>query len=112
MLEVGDNFIINAKEGNDEDASFWLIMCIKPLHKVKALFIDNWGNSYEEGDDVVKGLYYQKWGNSDNSYFFFKDSCKVYVYSHLVKAMTFLMPLRNHKVIGNDVIYELPKEIL
>ncbi len=67
VLEVGDNFIINAEEGNDEDVSFWLIMCTKPLHKVKAPFIDNWENSYEEGDDVVKGLYYQKWGNSDNS---------------------------------------------
>jgi hypothetical protein len=75
-------------------------------------FTNNWGSSYEEGDDVVGGLYYQKWGNSDNSYVLLKDSCKVYVYSHLMRAIKFLMPLGNHRVIGNDAIYELLKETL
>jgi len=112
VLEVGDNFIVIAEEWNDEGASFWLILCTKPLHKVKTPFIDNWGNSYEEGDDVVGGLYYQKWGNNDNYYVFFKDSHKVYVYSHIVMVVKFLMPPRNHKVIGNDAIYELLEEIL
>jgi len=112
VLEVGDNFTVNAKERNDEGASFWLILCTKPLHKVKAPFINNWGNIYEEGDDVVEGLYYQKWGNNDNSYVFLKDSHKVYVYSHLVKVVKFLMPPKNHKVIGNHAIYELPEETL
>jgi hypothetical protein len=37
VLEVGDNFIVNAKERNDENASFLLILCIEPLHKVKCL---------------------------------------------------------------------------
>jgi hypothetical protein len=111
-LEVGDNFIVNAKEGNDEGASFWLILCIEPLHKVKAPFIDNWGSSYEEGDDVVEGLYYQKWGINDNFYVLLKDSHKVYVYSHLVKVIKFMMPPRNHKMIGNDAIYELLEETL
>jgi hypothetical protein len=63
-------------------------------------------------NDVVRGLYYQKWGNSDNSYVFLKNSNKVYVYSHLIRVVKFLMPPRNHKVIGNDAIYEFPKETL
>ncbi len=92
-LEVGDNFTFNANERNDEGTSFWLILCIEPLLKVKAPFIDNQGSSYEEGDDVVKGLYYQKQGSSDNSYVLLKDSYKVYVYSHLVKVMKFTMLL-------------------
>jgi hypothetical protein len=41
VLEVGDNFIVIAEEWNDEGASFWLILRIKPLHKVKTPFIDN-----------------------------------------------------------------------
>ncbi len=40
-LEVGDNFTFNANERNDEGTSFWLILCIEPLLKVKAPFIDN-----------------------------------------------------------------------
>ncbi len=88
VLEVNDNVIINAKEGNDEGASFWLILCTKPLHKVKTPFIDKWGiNSYEEGANVIGGLYYQKWGNNDNTYVLFKEPQKVYVYSHLVNAL-------------------------
>jgi hypothetical protein len=42
VLEVNDNAIFNAKEGNDEGASFWLILCIKPLHKVRTPFINKW----------------------------------------------------------------------
>jgi hypothetical protein len=34
VLELGDNRAINVEEGNDEWASFWLIMCSDPLHKV------------------------------------------------------------------------------
>ncbi len=35
ILEVSDNVTVNAKEGNDEGASFWSILCTKPLHKVR-----------------------------------------------------------------------------
>jgi hypothetical protein len=87
-------------------------MCIKPLHKVKDAFIDQWGISFEEGDDVVGGIYYQRWGNYDTSYVLLKYLHKVYFYSHLVRAIKFLMPPKNHRVGGNDPIYELPKEIL
>jgi len=55
-LEIGDNLTINIEEGNDEGVSFWLILCIKPLHKVTKAFTDNWGTSFEEGDDVVGGI--------------------------------------------------------
>jgi hypothetical protein len=58
ILEVDDNFTINVEEGNDEGVTFWVILCIEPLHKVKESFINNWGSSYEEGDDVVGSLYY------------------------------------------------------
>jgi hypothetical protein len=58
------------------------------------------------------GLYHYKWGNSDNSYVLLLNSHKIYVYFHLIKVVKFFMPPRNHQVIGDDAIYELPKEIL
>lgn len=41
-----------------------------------------------------------------------KYSHVVYVNSHLVRVVKFLMPPRNHWVSGSDVVYELPKDIL
>jgi hypothetical protein len=112
VLEIRDNLAVNVEDGNDEGASFWLIMCIEPLHKVKVVFTYQWGTSFEEGDDVVGGIYYQRWANNDTSYVLLKDSHKVYLYSHLVKAIKFLMPPKNYQVNGNDPIYELLGEIL
>ncbi len=92
VLEIGDNPIVNVEEGNDEGASFWLIMCTDPLHKVRNFFIDQWGTKFEEGDDVVGGIYYQRWGNNDTFYVLLKDSHKVFFYFHLVRVVKFLMP--------------------
>jgi hypothetical protein len=36
-LEIGDNLVVNAKDGSFECASFWLIMCTMSLHKVENL---------------------------------------------------------------------------
>ncbi len=93
-------------------AFFWSIMCTKSLHKVKKAFTNRWKTSFNEGDDVVIGLYYQKWGNNESSYVLLKYSHLVYVYSHLVRVIKFLMPLNNHRMTGNDFMYELPGDIL
>jgi hypothetical protein len=93
-LEIGDNLAINIKEGND-GVSFLLILCIEPLRKVAKAFTNGRGTSFEE-DDVVGSIYYQKWGHSDTSYVLLKDSQKVYIFSHMVRAIKFLMPPRNH----------------
>jgi hypothetical protein len=34
-LEVGDHFIVVAKEGNDEGFEFWILVCVEPLHLLK-----------------------------------------------------------------------------
>jgi hypothetical protein len=56
-LEIGDNLGVNVDKGNDEGVSFWLILCAMSLHKVTKTFIDNWGTSFEDGDDVIGGKY-------------------------------------------------------
>jgi hypothetical protein len=70
------------------------------------------GNFFNEGDDVITCFYYQKWGSVDSSYVLSKDSHVVYVYSHLVHVMKFLMPPSSHQDSRNDVVYELPNDIL
>ncbi len=39
-----------------------------------------------------------------------KDYSVVYLYSHLVKAMKFLMPPKDYCVFGNDALLELPND--
>ncbi len=96
MLKVGDNLAINVEDGNTECVSLYLILCTKTFHKVRKTFTNHWGTSFDEGDDVVVGFYYHKWGNNHSSYVFLKDSHIVYVYSHLMRAVKFLMPPKNH----------------
>jgi len=64
-----------------------------------------------EGDEVVVGKYYQKGGDSDSSFVLLKDSHDVYMYFHLIRAINFLMPPKNHHVFGN-VTYELPPDTI
>jgi hypothetical protein len=75
-------------------------------------FTYQWGTSFDANDDVVGNIYYQRWGNNDTFYVLLKDSHRAYLYSHLVKAVRFLMPPKNHGVSGNDLIYELLGKIL
>ncbi len=112
VLEICDNLVVNVKDGNRKGVAFHLILYTKAFHKVKEAFTDNWGTSFDVVDDVVTCFYYHKWGNNDSSYVLLKDSHVVYVYSHLVRVVKFLMPPRNHWVSGNDIVYGLPKDIL
>jgi hypothetical protein len=51
-------------------------------------------------------------GDSDSSFVLFKDSHDVYMYSHFIRAIKFLMPPKNHHVFGNDAVYELPLDAI
>jgi hypothetical protein len=42
-LEVGDNFVVNVKEGNNERQDFWLMCCTKPLHTLIHPLTCKWG---------------------------------------------------------------------
>ncbi len=111
-MEIGDNFVVNAEEGNSEGQDFWLIYCTKYLHIIKKELKCKWGIEFEDKDEVVVGKYYQKWKDSNSSYILFKDSHVEYMYVHLVKAIKFFMPPKNHRVFGNDAIFELPPNVV
>jgi hypothetical protein len=109
-LEVGDNFVVNVEEGNSEGQDFWLVCCTKQFHTLIHPLIYKWGTKYYERDEVVVGKYYQKWGNFDSSYVLLKFSNVVYLYSHLVKAVKFLMPPKDYHFFVDDALFELPND--
>jgi hypothetical protein len=71
-LEVGNNFVINAKEGNSEGEELWVVCCTKPLHKLTNPLKCKWGTKYDVSDEVLSGKYYKKWGNYDSFYVLLK----------------------------------------
>jgi len=42
-LEVGNNFVVNVEEGNNEGQEFWVVCCTKPLHKLTTPQKCKWG---------------------------------------------------------------------
>ncbi len=67
-LDIGDNFVVNVKIGNEEGVNFYGIRCTKPLHQVSKQFTDMWGNTFELGGMIIARTCYQKWGTCESSY--------------------------------------------
>ncbi len=107
-LEIGDNFVVNAEEGNSEGQDFWVICCTNLLHTMRKAFKCKRGIEFMARDEVVVGKNYQKWVDLNSSYVLLKDSHDVYISSHLIRAIKFLMLPKSHWVSKNDPIYELP----
>lgn len=74
--------------------------------------MDKWGTSFAARDVVVASLYYQRWGCSESFYVLLKDSHVVYIHVKHVRAVKFLMPPKDHRVSGNDGVYDLTMNIL
>jgi hypothetical protein len=109
-LEIGDNFVVNAKIGNSKGVDFWVV-CYT-MHTIRKEFINKWGTSFAIGDDVVAGLYYKKWGSSDRSHVLLKDSHVVYLLCNVVCVAKFVLPPKDRKVSGNDGVYEMNEDTL
>lgn len=104
---MGNNFAVNAAQGNNDNDDFWIICCIKPLHTVKEAFICKWACKFEVGNEATGGYYYQKWGTVEGSFVLLQKLHMVYMHAHLVRAVKFLMPPKDHRVTGNDTVYTL-----
>jgi hypothetical protein len=55
-IDVGDNIVILCESEIGEE--FWLLLCEKTKHNVIKTFIDNYKNTYYEGDEVICGPWY------------------------------------------------------
>jgi hypothetical protein len=106
-LEIGDNFVVNVEEGNQEDVDFYVMLCTQLVHVVKEDFIDTWSTNLRVGDVVVVGTYYQTWGRGETSYVFLQNFPIVFLLVSHVKSIKFPMLPSSHMVSCNDVVYML-----
>jgi hypothetical protein len=57
-------------------------------------------------------VYTTKGGAIGSSCVLLKDSHVVYIHAHLIQVVKFLVPPKDHKVSGNDGVYELTRDTL
>jgi hypothetical protein len=112
LLNIEDNFVVQAEEGNAEGVQFYILQCQQPKFKVTAPFKCIWGCEFQAGDYVVAAIYYQKWGTSNRSYVFLSESRTAYVDAHLIRMYKFFMPPASHRVKGDDAIYQISEDTL
>lgn len=74
---------------------------------MKKAFTCKWGTEFDVGDEVVCGYYYRKYGRGEDSYVLLKNSDLMFMHAHLVRAVEFLMPPKDHRVSRNDMVYSL-----
>lgn len=54
-LELGDNFVVNAVEDNDEGVDLYIPMCTKTPFTCIKCFMYRWGEQFNLGNLVVAG---------------------------------------------------------
>ncbi|KAG0573047.1 hypothetical protein KC19_VG144000 [Ceratodon purpureus] len=115
QFSVGDHFAVLADPHAPRSggASFFVLMCTKPLHVVQEETVtDAWGSVLDRCDEVVEGIYYHQHGRKDNSYVFLREAGPALLLSHLVCATKFSMTMANHKQKGGVSLFHLSDSAL
>ncbi len=73
---IGDNVVIIAESETNEQ--FWLFLVDKIVQIVHESFEDEQGNSYVEGDVVLKGYWYERPQANNHSYTLHDDKPLAY----------------------------------
>ncbi|KAI5076022.1 hypothetical protein GOP47_0008087 [Adiantum capillus-veneris] len=117
-LIEGDNFEVNADAGNAEGVEFFLLRCTKRKWMTNCILRDKWKNKCDKNTYVVIGCYYQQQEGDPHHYTLLDDRGVTNLYSHLVRAIKFDMPLVDatsktyylspelHETIYNAMPYE------
>ncbi|KAI5083966.1 hypothetical protein GOP47_0000135 [Adiantum capillus-veneris] len=92
-LIEGDNFAVNADTGNAEGVEFFLLRCTKRKWMTDCILRDKCKNKCDKNTYVVTGCYYQQQEGDPNHYTLLDDRGVTNLYSHLVRAIKFDMPL-------------------
>ena len=118
LLIPGDNYAVNAEANNKEGVEFYLLRCIRPKWKTLKEVKDAWKNICLVGTTVITGHYYQQHQDNMHHYTLLDQLEPTNLYSHLVRAIKFDMPLvdpssktyylspENHEQIYNAMPYE------
>jgi hypothetical protein len=100
-LGLGDNFAINAEEGNSEGVNFYLVLSMQVVHPMEKDFTCQWGIEFKVCDVVVARKYYQKSGVGESNYVFLRISPTAFLHVAHVKAINFIC---FHLTIGCKVM--------
>ena len=114
-LEVGDHFVVLADEGENRP-EFWILQCIEMLHAIEEeMKEDSWGQKVYQGEQIVIGTYYKQKGKKLTSFIREDPSLQAFIYSHLVLALKFQMPMAMHRQKGGrggTQVYSIPSYLL
>ena len=101
MLSIGDNFEVKAAE------DFYLLKCTKELYQTVRAQKDKWHNKIVRGGKLVEGFYYGQVEKKVNTYRLLDQTPVVMIYSHLVRAIHFLM----EPIVGFPNQFKLSAEV-
>jgi hypothetical protein len=110
LVIIGDNMAVPCESNNGE--TFWLLLCDKPKHVVRHTFKDSYGNTYYEGDEVIRRRYYDLLCPRNMAYFFNNNVEPTYIYFHLVCVAKFGMPPTSRSFRDNYPTFQLPIDTL
>ena len=99
-LEVGYHFAVLADNG-ENGPEFWILQCIETLHAVEeAMKEDSWDQTIYRGEQIVIGTYYKQKEKNLTSFIRKGPNHPTFIYSHLVLASKFPMPVAMHRQKG------------
>ncbi len=89
-LYVSDNFVMHAKDGNEEGVDFYIMCCERPPFTLDVKVGPNlWDATYYAWEVVVSGKYHKFWVKKGLSYVMLNDNPMGYAYLHLVCYVNF-----------------------
>ncbi len=107
MMSIGDNFSVKAPKENED---FYLIKCTKMSYQTVRAQKDKWHNKIVRGGKVVEGFFYGQVEGKSDTYRLLDHTYPVMIYSHLVRAIHFLMePIA--RSLGQFSQYKLSIEV-
>jgi hypothetical protein len=95
-MSLGNNFVVNAKEGNEECQDFYILLCTKNIFTINNHFKCPWGQEFCACDMVVVSKYYQNWGWLKSFYVLLTRSQTAYIYACHIRAIKFPMAPTYH----------------
>ena len=87
VLNVGDNFAVNAEEDNSEGADFYILKCTVSKQCARQNMVDAWGNFVSAGTFYIEGIFYAKLDDYEYVYRLLEDKPAAYMLSHLVRCI-------------------------
>lgn len=93
MVEVGDNFVVRAKEENGKCRDFFILKCTRTKYTLEQSMVNPWDAdcTWDPGFILVEGTYYQQYSKSKYLYMMLDDKPVGVVESHLVCYIKFPM---------------------